>query len=107
MDQEVLNNRMKVDPSRITGQFTTIEAIDPAKSIDDQIEAVRAHYASVYMGNTLKDLPVIDCYAFFTDAYNRLCCCITLHLVRVLEVDDGHPWSDATQIGDLGMNHRR
>lgn len=93
MIDEVLNRRLKVDPSRITGQFTTIEVIDPDQSIDDQIEAVRDHYGSVNDDGTLKDLPVIDCYAFFTDQSGRLCCCITLHLIKVVDVNDGRPWS--------------
>jgi hypothetical protein len=96
VNHEVLNRRMKIDPSRITGQFTTIEVLDPTKSIDDQIEAVREHYSSVHEDHTIKDLPVIDCYAFFTDQHNRFCCCLTLHLVRVVKTDDGQPWSDAT-----------
>ena len=93
MDSEVLNNRMRIDPARITGQFTTIEVIGPQEEIDDQIEAVRKHYESINDDGTIKDLPVIDCYAFFTDQHGRLCCCITLHLVKVVNVDDGQPWS--------------
>ena len=96
MNHEVLDHRMKIDPSRITGQFTTVEVIDPQKEIADQIEAVRGHYMSVNEDNTVKDLPVIDCYVFFTDKSDRLRCCITLHLVRVVKVDDGRPWSDYT-----------
>jgi len=93
MNHEVLNQRMKIDPSRITDQVTTIEVLDPDKGIDDQIEAVRAHYTSVHEDDTIKDLPVIDCYAFFTDPSGRLCCCLTLHLVSVVNVDEGQPWS--------------
>lgn len=96
MESEVLNRRILVDPSRITGQFTTIEEIDLQGNVDDQIEAVRKHYMSVNDDSSVKDLPVIDCYAFFTDKNNRLKCCITLHLVRVINVHDGQPWSDTT-----------
>ncbi|MGH2482175.1 MAG: hypothetical protein ACRDHW_21200, partial [Ktedonobacteraceae bacterium] len=60
------------------------------------IEAVRRHYGSIHDDGTIKDLAVIDCYTFFTDQWNRLCCCITLHSVRVLDVNDGRPWSDYT-----------
>ena len=96
MDSEVLNRRMKIDSSRITGQLTTVEVMDDQREIDDQIEAVRRHYMSMNEDGTVKDLPVIDCYAFFTDRYNRLSCCITLHLVRVVGINDGQPWSDYT-----------
>ena len=93
MEKEVLNRRMQIDPARITGQFTTIEEIDLQGNVDDQIEAVRAHYKSVNDDGTVKDLPVIDCYAFFSGRDGRLKCCITLHLVRVVKADDGQTWS--------------
>ncbi len=96
MDSEVLNRRMLVNPSRITGQFTTIEDIDLQGNVDDQIEAVRARYGSVNDDNTIKDLSAIDCYSFFTDTDGHFKCCITLHLVRVVNVHDGQPWSDYT-----------